>query len=159
MSSKTGGKNRFLALFDDWFIPMAFGVLTVLLCVQAISLVPQVRAAMDHVEGRFVAQPATAVPTAVKKDTAVVILTASSTQNATGVEVFLDNQSLGDFTTNQMRITVHDGQKIHFVDHSGKSIYISVDTDNANLLLPAPGQTVELSSATPTAALSSAEFI
>ncbi|WAH35088.1 hypothetical protein [Alicyclobacillus dauci] len=159
MSSKSREIHRILGFFDGWFIPMAFGVLTVFVCIQLLGFLPGVRAAMDKVEGRLSVQPATVPPTAVQSDSAVVTLTVDSLTSALGVEVLVNGRSLGNFTTNQMRITVREGDQIQFVDSTGDSVSISVDTDSDKLLLPAPGQSIQLDDSTRQAFLPAAEFM
>ncbi|GMA60822.1 hypothetical protein NZD89_14430 [Alicyclobacillus fastidiosus] len=158
----SGGKDKYkwIHIFDDWFIPMAFGVVAVLVGVQALARIPIVRSTIDAKEGRFVAQTAAVMQKAVQNDSAVVTLSANSTQAASHVEVTINGNSLGAFTTNEMRITVHDGDLISFRDTAGVKVEISVeDTSDSQLLLPAPGQVVDLDAQNKQASLSKAEFI
>lgn len=161
MSSRRVQSHAIVHFFDDWFVPIAFGVMTVLVGVQLISLVPSVRNTFDLVEGRFAALPTTVVPAVVKQDSAVVILSASNTALASQITVYRNGHSLGTFSTNQMRVTVREGDRITFRDviGNGQSVSVSVDTDSAKLLLPAPGERVSLGNGVSTAALSKAQFM
>lgn len=147
--------------FDDLLIPIAFGVLTVLIGVQLLSTIPRVRTTIDEIEGRFVAVPTTVVPTTVNDFSAVVTLSVDNTSVAPDIVVYRNGQSLGSFTTNQMRITVHEGDRIQVREKvpMKQSVSIYVDTDSAKLLLPAPGETLFLGQGVTSANLSSAEFM
>ncbi|MFB5189424.1 hypothetical protein [Alicyclobacillus fastidiosus] len=158
----SGGRERYkwIHIFDDWFIPMAFGVVAVLVGVQALARIPIVRSTIDAKEGRFVAQSAAVMQQAVKNDSAVVTLSTNSAQAGAHVEVTINGDSLGAFTTNEMRITVHDGDQIAFHDPDGVKVEITVtDTSDSQLLLPAPGQVVDLGPQNKQASLSTVEFI
>ncbi|EPZ42648.1 MULTISPECIES: hypothetical protein [Alicyclobacillus] len=153
-------KHHWSQWFDDWLMPVTFAVVAVLVGVQVVALIPSVRTAIDAKEGRFVAQPTAAMEHALASASAVVTLSASSAAEASHVEVLLNGQSLGTFTTNEMRITVHDGDLIEFDDKSGVAVNITVENTSDNqLLLPAPGQVVTLGGQAKHASLPKAEFI
>lgn len=62
MSSRRESSQMLVRFFDGWFVPIAFGVVTVLICTQLLGFIPGVRAAFDHAEGRFVAVPTSTIP-------------------------------------------------------------------------------------------------
>jgi hypothetical protein len=160
LSMPSRSNRPVLLFFDDWFVPCAFGVFTVLVGVQLITHLPGIQPMVDRMEGRFASVPvSTTPPSQVKSDEAVVTLTAQSSGSLSGLEVRLNGQSLGRFTTNQMNITVREGEQIQLIDHNGSTVSVSVDTDSGLLLLPAPGQIVELSANQPVGELSPAEFM
>lgn len=131
--------------FENWFIPMAFGVIVVVVVIQFIGMVPGVRAVMDRVEGRFQeAKAVNSTPPGLVDASAVLKLIVSG-GSASSVEVLKNHHSLGTFTTRQMRVTVHAGDVIQFIDIGGKKAEITVNTDSSDLFQPAPGQVVVLS--------------
>lgn len=147
------------SFFENWFVPMVFGVVVVAVVVQVIGTNPTVRTAMDRVEGRFVNVSAiNSVPPGLANATAVITLTASSI-NPSGIEVLRNGTSLGDFISNQMRVTVHEGDKLEFVDLDGSNVSITVDTNSPDILHPASGQVVLMNSKNRHASLSNVEFI
>lgn len=153
-------KNRTYNFFENWFIPMTFGVAAVVVAVQFIGMLPDVRNAMDRVEGRFQkAMAVNAEPPGLVGTTAVITLHISLGSRGSGIEVMKNQQSLGAFTTDQMRVSVHEGDVIHFVDVSGVATDIRVDTGSSQLLEPASGQVITLSPSHRRAGLTPAKFL
>ncbi|GMA55758.1 hypothetical protein C7445_102318 [Alicyclobacillus sacchari] len=153
-------KRPFMQWFDDLLIPVTMGVLSVLVLVQVVGMAPSVRQAMDRMEGRFVSATVTE-PASVRSASGSILLTASSAAVASHVVVFRNGVSLGTFTTNQMAILVHEGDRITFRDEmpNGPQVFIYVTAQAPNLLLPATGETAELGAGTATADLDQVSFM
>lgn len=142
-------------------VPIAFAVVCILVLVQALGVVPSVRAAMDRAEGRFVAVQASAQPPSLQNVSGAITLTLDSPDQASHIVVYRNGVSLGTFTTNQMGVLLHNGDTITFRDTTpnGPQVAIYVTNDNQNLLLPASGQTAWLGNGVATASLGKTEFM
>lgn len=159
MSPETRPKERLIGrVFENWLIPATFGVVTMCVVVQLLSFIPGVRPVMDRLEGRFTVIPTSAAP-ALQKMSAIVTLSVDDVPAAAHVQVELNRQSLGTFTSNQMTVTVHQGDSISFLDPDGTSVSISVDTNDPHLFMPMAGQVVQLGQGQTEAQLAAAEFI
>lgn len=160
--AKSSFTKQITRWLDNWIVPVAFGVLSVLIFVQLIGVIPSVRSAFDRAEGRFAAIPTSAEPSAVKDMSGPITLMLDAPAQASHILVFRNGVSLGAFTTNQMDILLHDGDTITFRDATPNgpkvAIYVTSSQD-PNMLLPAPGETVWVGSGVSTASLGKTAFM
>lgn len=143
---------------DGFLVPISFGLLSMVVLVQLLSTIPVVRSKLDIMEGRFSAVPTQVVPSSVANEQAQLSLRLSPDQTDPGVEVFKNGQLVGDFANSELTVTVHEGDQLTFRTTQSGTVYVVVDHNDPNLLLPAPGQMVELSPQHPQGSLPAAEF-
>lgn len=151
--------DAFTGNVDNYLTPVAFAVLSFLCITQMAAHFPPVRQYIDTVENRFTREPAVAATASTVSEKAWIDLYASPAHSASGIEVFCNQKPIGSFKNAHLRLRVSSGDIIGFKSPSGGPIYISVDQNNADLLLPAPGYQVELTSQDPEATLPAATFL
>ncbi|MCL6547604.1 MAG: hypothetical protein K6T30_01690 [Alicyclobacillus sp.] len=150
--------QQMAARVDDWLIPMAFGLLCVLVLAQGVAAIPAVRERMDEASGRLVAVRA-GIP-AVSSATASFTLYLSPAAARPDIEVWVNGRLAGDFSRPSVRLTVRDGDRVEVsMPKSGGLAYVRVDHDDPSLLAPAPGQVFELSPNAPVAVLPVVEVV
>jgi hypothetical protein len=130
---------------DRWIVPVAFGTLSVLVSAQLLTSFGPIRAYVDRVEGRFYQQPAAVIPSSVGSETASLNLYLSPATQRPDVAVILNGKPIARFVTStELTVVVREGDKLQVESNGQGIVYVSVDDDNENLLLPAPGQTFEI---------------
>lgn len=144
---------------DGFLVPISFGLVSMVIFVQVIATIPVVRGKIDSMEGRFSLVPAQVIPASVAQEQAQISLHLSPDQNNSGVQVFNNGKLVGTFMSSILTLSVHEGDKLTFNSPGAAgTVYIVVDHNDPNLLLPAPGQTVELTSQSPSASLPAVQF-
>ncbi len=149
VNSKIYLLGKLTAYIDGWLVPFAFGTLSVLIGAQMITSIQPVRAYVDEVEGRFIEEPASVIPQSVNHETANLSLFLSPTVARPDIKVILNGRVLARFLTAQLTIAVHEGDSVQFESSGHGLAYISTESDNSSLLVPAPGQTFAVSSDEP----------
>lgn len=130
---------------DRWIVPVAFGTLSVLVAAQALTAFGPIRTYVDKIEGRFFQAPAVVIPSSVDSEKASLNLYLSPATPRPDVVVLLNGKQLSRFAaTTELTVVVREGDKLQIASNGTGKVYISVDDDNPNLLLPAPGQTFEI---------------
>jgi hypothetical protein len=127
---------------DGWLVPVALGCLSTLIVAQVVTSIPAVRRHVDSAAGRFVAMPADIVPASVNRQEAEVSLYISPAGDHSDVEIQVDGRTVGFMAEPKLGVSVREGDVISVVNKGTGMVAISVDHDNPNLLLPAPGQTL-----------------
>lgn len=143
---------------DGYLIPISFGLLSMVILVQLFSTIPTIRAKLDTMEGRFSAVPAEVIPSSVNQEQTQISLHLSPNQTDPGVQVFNNSKFVGTFTSPELTLTVREGDRISLQTQQTGTVYITVDHNDPNLLLPAPGQTIELSPQQQTASFPAVQF-
>jgi hypothetical protein len=134
--------RRLVDRIDGWLVPVAAGFLSVLVAAQVVTSIPTVRRYVDSVAGRFVEMPKDIVPASVERQEAQVSLYISPAGDHSDVTIQVDGRTVGVMAEPKLGIAVREGDVISVVNNGPGVVAISVDHDNPNLLLPAPGQTI-----------------
>ncbi len=150
--------RQLVSKVDDVLLPVAGALLCMLVVVQLVTAIPTVRKQVDAVAGRFVAVPQDVVPASVNSEQATLSLLAAPEGDHSQVKVQVNGQTVGSMASSQLEITVRENSVITIVNAGNSTVFISVDHDNANLLTPAPGQTIEVDGGT-TGQLPPTEFL
>ncbi len=129
---------------DDVLLPVAGALLCMLVVVQSVTSIPSVRKQVDATAGRFVAVPQDVVPASVNSEQATLSLLAAPEGDHSQVKVQVDGQTVGSMASSKLEVTVREKSVVTIVNAGNSTVFISVDHDNANLLTPAPGQTIEV---------------
>jgi len=138
--------RRFATRVDHYLIPIVGGCFSLLILVQLVAAVPSVRSALDNFEGRFV-QAAAAMPANhIQNQSATVTLYLSPAESRPDVAVLVNGTAIMNFTEPQILIHVKSGDVISIKSRDGKAAVVTIDHNNPNLLTPAPGQVVSLTS-------------
>lgn len=143
---------------DSWLVPMAFGLLSVLVLAQMVTTLPSIRSKVDQVEGRFTTIPTDVIPSSVAQEQAIITLFLSPDQINSAIGVFNNGKFVANFTSSQLRVTVHEGDRLSIKSSAPATVSVVVDHNDPNLLLPAPGQTVELTPGQVQVSLPSVQF-
>jgi hypothetical protein len=143
---------------DDVLLPVAGALLCMLVVVQLFTAIPAVRNHLDAAAGRFVAVPPDVVPASVNSEEATLSLFAAPEGDHSQVKVQVDGQTVGSMASSHLQVTVREKSVVTIVNAGTSIVFISVDHDNANLLTPAPGQTIEVDGGT-TGQLPPAKFL
>jgi len=143
---------------DRFLIPISFGLLTMLVLVQMLTNLPSIRSKVDQMEGRFASVPAEVIPSSVAQDQAIITLFLSPDQTNSAIGVFKNGDLIGNFSSSQLRVTVHEGDRLSIQSSRPATVSVVVDHNDPNLLLPAPGQTVALTPGQAQAYLPSVQF-
>lgn len=149
---------KFADHVDHWLGPMALATLTVLCSAQLVTRIPAVRTYVDAVEGRFYSVPATVIPASALHESTVVQVYLSPNIPRPDVQVLVNGQAIGSFTSTSLNLRVTEGDTIGFRSHNGGDLLITFDDDDPNLFVPAPGQTVELTAQDPIATMGPVAF-
>lgn len=145
MSNQTqGGQfDRVLSTIDLYFMPIVGGCLTLLILVQLFTAVPPVRRAIDQFEGRFVAVSANE-PNAPVGQEATLTLYVSPAETRPDVAVLINGIAVVNFKEPQVLIHVKNDDKIEIKSRDGKPVVVTIDHNNPNMIVPAPGQTITI---------------
>jgi hypothetical protein len=149
----TEGVNYFLS-------PIVFASLGVLVIAQFVTHISPVRKYMDAMENRFTSESVVA-GTSGNHEKAWIDLYFSSPSiiSQQTVRILLNGQVVGNFQTAHQKIMVANGDIVGFQSQNGGPVYISIDQNNADLLEPAPGYEVELTTQNPDVQLPAATFL
>ncbi len=148
MSKKSRNDRLYVRLterIDSWIIPVAFGTLCVLIGAQLLTSLGPVRSYVDGVEGRFIQEPVSIIPSSVHTQAATLNLYLSPTQARPDIAVILNGKTLARFTTTELTVVVHEGDELTLQTLRPGAASVTIDDDNSNLLIPAPGQVFTLS--------------
>jgi len=145
---------------DGYIVPFSFGICSVLVLAQFLMTNPTIMHRVDMVSGRMIIVPADNVPAAITSQSAQITLYLSPAVSRPDVQVYINQQLVTNFLKPKLQITVHDGDKVTIVSSTvAGEEYISVDHNDSMLLLPAPGQTFELSPSSPQVSLPIVKFL
>jgi hypothetical protein len=144
---------------DHYLIPLAFSLLCFLTLVQLVTKVPSIRSHVDAVSGRFVSMPADVIPASVQSERADVTLYISPVYARPDVIVYVNGKAVGDFNKSSMVVSVREGDEIAVQATQPGTTVVQVDHNNVNLLTPAPGMTVDVTSPNRMYKLALARFI
>jgi hypothetical protein len=145
---------------DRFLIPVSFGFLTILLLVQVITAFPPIRHSLDLISGEFSQMPTSVIPASVKNETATITLyLAPSEMTHPDVQVFVNGQLVGHFVKSSLVIQCREGDKITLQTTGVGLVQVSVDHNDPNLLVPAPGQAITIRKPYQPAQLAVVEFV
>ncbi|GMA52511.1 hypothetical protein GCM10025857_38680 [Alicyclobacillus contaminans] len=135
-------RDRLEAGLDASLVPIAAGFLCMLCLVQLLTAIPAVRTYVDDTAGRFVEQPATL--SGADQQQATITLLSAPDGTYPNVKVEVNGQEVGTMDNARLEVTIHNGSVIQIVNSGETTVFVSVDHNDARLLTPAPGQTVEV---------------
>jgi hypothetical protein len=134
---------------DAFLLPVSFGFLTVLVLAQLATTIPTVRRTVDRVEGRFVPYSSASAYTQQAEQSGSIQLYVSpdtKLSQTPPLRVLVDGRPVATLTGAKVTVRVHNGDHIELTaTNLHQTAYITVDHNNPAILMPAPGQTVELS--------------
>lgn len=127
---------------DGFFVPVSFACLTVLVCIQAITWIPAIRARVDAFSGRFVSVSMDRLPPNIQDETALIHLFLAPAARRSDVTLYINNKPAGTFADGNLTVSVREGDKLAVQSSEPGAAMIQVNHDNPYLLTPAPGQTL-----------------
>ncbi|WP_035462018.1 hypothetical protein [Alicyclobacillus macrosporangiidus] len=143
---------------DRVLLPVALGCLSMLVVVQALTAVPAVRRFVDARSNGYV-QVDPRPASAAASQQAVLHLYLAPAKPRPDLQVLVNGQVQTTFQTVNLSVVVHAGDVVQFRAGEPGVAFVQVDHDAANLLWPAPGQTVEIDQPDVVVSLPAAEFV
>ncbi|MCL6515587.1 hypothetical protein [Alicyclobacillus sp.] len=127
---------------DRVLLPVALACLCMLVVVQAVTAIPAVRRFVDERSGGFVQEPETTAAAVSRQ--AVLHLYLAPARPRPDVVVTVNGQARAVFDQPELTVTVHSGDVVGVRSGEPGVAFVQVDHADDHLLLPAPGQTLEI---------------
>lgn len=131
---------------DGFLVPAAFGLLCIVAIVQVVTAIPSVRRHVDAVAGRFVPMPHDIIPTSVHDEEATVSLYAAPEGEHGDVKVMVNGEIVGSFVNPRVDVHVREGDTVAVENDGPGTVEVAADHNSPYLLLPAPGDTIDVDS-------------
>ncbi|MCL6592744.1 MAG: hypothetical protein K6T31_02095 [Alicyclobacillus sp.] len=137
-------ESRLATVLDRYLGAVAWGFVTTLVLVQAVTYIPWVRHTLDRSAGRLVQVPTEVVPATVQSRQASVTLYLEPAVARPDVVVALNGKPVGRFDAPQLSVTVHEGDTLQVCLQAPGQVTVDVEHNDADLVWPAPGMTLTL---------------
>lgn len=151
--------QRAAEAIDRWFVPAAFGALTLLVVTQGVTAIPAVRQAIDNRAGRSIT-PALSTAREVTGKSADVTFYVSPAGSRPDIRIMVNGRYEGNLAAGHLTVALHQGDSVRLVapNTTGRT-EISVEDNNPYLVSLFPGMVFSLSTQAPSVALPTVKFL